>query len=112
MREHSNRKDLVPYCLYHAVPMPADSGGESHSVTIESYLCRFVACDLSWERRLGYFKTTTTQRTFQFGIGGKRCPITDHAFLFVSGFSSEGRLWRCAVDGCSHSEIEPKWAST
>jgi hypothetical protein len=74
-------------------------------------ICRFAGCDLNWERRLGYFKTTTTQRTFQFGIGGKRCAIADHAFLYVSGFSSAGRLWRCAVDGCRYTEVETAWAT-
>jgi hypothetical protein len=108
MAEYLNRPDLKPYCLYHAVPMAADSTDQTaHSqLGVQSYICHFAGCDLNWERRLGYFKTTTTKSTFQFGIGGKRCLISDHAFLFVSGFSNGGRLWQCSVDGCSHSEIE------
>ena len=114
MSEYLNRLELQPYCLYHAVPMPADADEQtSHSPPgeIQSYVCHFVACDLNWERRLGYFKTTTPQRTFQFGIGGKRCPIPQHGFLFVSGFSTAGRLWRCAIDGCTHKEVETSWAN-
>jgi hypothetical protein len=108
MAEYSNRPGLKPYCLYHAVPMTADSNEQTeHSQpAIHSYICHFAGCDLNWERRLGYFKTATTQSTFQFGIGAKRCPVPDHAFLVVSGFSMGDRLWMCSVDGCNHTEVE------
>ena len=107
MAEFSNRPDLKPYCLNHAVPMTPDSDeqAEPSQPSVQSYSCRFDGCDLNWERRLGYFKTTTTQSTFQFGIGGKRCPVPDHGFLVVSGFSAEGHLWTCPVDGCGHAEF-------
>ena len=113
MAEYLNRSDLKPYCLDHAAPMTPDSNEQTTDSQpgVQSYICQFAGCDLNWERRLGYFKTTTTQRTFQFGIGGKRCPIADHGFLLVSGFSTAGRLWQCGVDSCSHTEVETAWAT-
>jgi hypothetical protein len=104
-----NRPDFRPYCLYHAVPMTADSEGETASpqTSVQAFTCRFAGCDLNWERRLGYFKTTTIKSTFQFGIGGKRCSIPQHAFLAISRFSAEGRIWSCAVEGCNHMEVDP-----
>ena len=107
MAEYLNRPDLEPFCLYHAVPMTADLDEQTeHSQPgTHSYFCHFAGCDLNWERRLGYFKTTTTQSTFQFGIGGKRCPLPGHAFLVVSGFSNGKPLWLCPVDGCNQKEV-------
>jgi hypothetical protein len=106
-----NRPDLKPCCLNHAAPMAADADQQASSPqsggSVQSYICQSAGCDLNWERHLGYFRTTTVQRTFQFGIGGKRCPTPDHLFLFVSRFSTAGRIWRCPADGCPHTETEP-----
>ena len=81
-----------------------DSGKQA--VDAQSYRCLAEGCDLNWERRLGYFKTTTVNRTFQFGIGGKRCPFFDHGFLYVSGSLSGNRLWNCPVEDCGYHEVE------
>lgn len=90
--------------------MTPDSQEESapSQPSVHSNICRFAGCDLNWERRLGYFKTTTTKSTFQFGIGGKRCPVADHGFLAVSAFPVGGCLWMCLVDNCNHTEFHPE----
>ena len=71
MAEDLNRSDLTPYCLYHAVPMSVDSNEPMADLRpgVQLYICQFAGCDLNWERRLAYFKTTTTQKAFQFGFG-------------------------------------------
>ena len=69
-----------------------------------SFSCPTLGCDLHWERRLGYFKTTTVSQTFQFGIGGRRCPRPDHLFLYLAEVdlhTMKGQ-YRCAVDGCDY----------
>lgn len=68
-----------------------------------SYTCT-ATCDLNWERRLGYFKTTTKVRTFEFGIEGKRCPVPGHFFLYLSELKGSDRVWRCSVENCDHKE--------
>jgi hypothetical protein len=106
---------LKPFCLYHATAMKADAEQQTSNPTFaasgQSYICESAGCDLSWEWQLGYFrKTTTALRASESGIGGKRCPTAAHAFLFVSGFSTAGRIWRCSTAGCPHTEIELGWA--
>jgi hypothetical protein len=110
-REMITPLDVPPLCLSHQVRMVPDSEEEPRSspeLRTQSYRCPAPACDLNWERRLGYFKTATNQQTFQFGIDGKRCPTPGHFFLYL-GESVEGgktRVWRCAVEHCRHIHTE------
>lgn len=71
---------------------------------VHSFSCPTTGCDLHWERRLGYFKTATVVQTFQFGIGGKRCPRPDHLFLYLAELKADTmrRQYCCAVDGCDY----------
>jgi hypothetical protein len=91
-----------PLCLTHRVTMAADQ----ETTGSISYAC--PDCDLNWERRLGYFKTATKTETFQFGIGGKRCPEPDHYFLYLAEVSADGTrsTFRCAIDGCKHMKCQ------
>jgi hypothetical protein len=105
----SLRDDCRPLCLEHVAEMREDTtqwgtGTESVLTTSKSYSCREPGCDLNWERRLGYFRTASVTRTFQFGIQGIRCSITDHLYLYLAEVQTENwtRIWRCSVKGCEY----------
>jgi hypothetical protein len=60
-----------------------------------------------WVKRLSEIVAEIFVATQTFMSGTKIAPIRGQAFLVVGGFSVEGRLWMCPVDGCDYTEIDP-----
>jgi hypothetical protein len=107
----ATRLDVPPLCIAHHVRMVKDCGEDTQAepaLQSNSYHCPTADCDLNWERRLGYFKTATTQQTFQFGIEGRRCPTPGHFFLYLGELRDESktRLWKCSIQHCNHVDFE------
>ena len=96
---HNIRSALLPLCIAHKTGMIEDPGLPN---VPQTYSCRESGCDLNWEPKLGYFRTTTVTRTFQFGIEGRRCPAHDRFFMYLANWDPEQgkRHWKCCIDEC------------
>ena len=96
---HNIRSAVLPLCIAHKTVMIEDPGLPNGPLT---YSCRESGCNLNWVPKLGYFRTTTVTRTFQFGIEGRRCPAHDSFFMYLASWHPEQRKrhWECCIDDC------------
>ena len=98
------RKDLHPLCPSHLQPMRPVTGQPD-----SRYHCAEPGCTFCWQWDIGYFLWEDGQLKLAPNADSlmKQGLNRDHGYFYIEAVESGKKIWRCPVENCANTLMEP-----